>query len=60
VWRLAHSERDRRLIDALMLGGRTKEVSRLFGLSPGRISQKRRQFLEDWTRFCGEPWEECP
>ena len=60
VWRLTHSERDRRLIDALMLGGRTKEVSRLFGLSQGRISQKRRQFLQDWRRFCGEPWEECP
>jgi hypothetical protein len=55
AWRLTHSDRDRRLIDALMLGGRTKEVSRLFGLSQGRISQKRRQFLQDWTRFCGEP-----
>jgi hypothetical protein len=55
AWRLTHSDRDRRLIDTLMLGGRTKEVSRLFGLSPGRISQKRRQFLEDWRRFCGEP-----
>jgi hypothetical protein len=57
AWRLTHSERDRRLIDTLMLGGRTKEVSRLFGLSAGRISQKRRQFLEDWKKFCGEPME---
>ena len=57
VWRLTHSEHDRRLIDTLMLGGRTKEVSRLFGLSQGRISQKRRQFLADWRRFCGEPVE---
>jgi hypothetical protein len=57
AWRLTHGERDRRLIDTLMLGERTKEVSRLFGLSQGRISQKRRQFLEDWTRFCGEPLE---
>ena len=57
AWRLTHSERDRRLIDTLMLGGRTKDVSRLFGLSPGRISQKRRQFLQDWTRFCGEAAE---
>jgi hypothetical protein len=57
AWRLTHSERDRRLIDTLMLGGRTKEVSRLFGLSPGRISQKRRQFLQDWRRFCGEAGE---
>ena len=40
-----------------MLGGRTQEVSRLFGLSQGRISQKRRQLMEDWRRFCGEPVE---
>jgi hypothetical protein len=57
AWRLTHSDRDRRLIDTLMLGGRTKEVSRLFGLSQGRISQKRRQFMDDWRRFCGEPVE---
>jgi hypothetical protein len=57
AWRLTHSDRDRRLIDTLMLGGRTKEVSRLFGLSQGRISQKRRQLMEDWRRFCGEPVE---
>ena len=54
AWRLTHWERDRRLIDTLMLGERTKEVSRLFGLSQGRISQKRRQFMEDWRRFCGD------
>jgi hypothetical protein len=60
AWRLTHWERDRRLIDTLMLGERTKDVSRLFGLSQGRVSQKRRQFLEDWRRFCGEPVEVCP
>jgi len=55
AWRLTHSERDRRLIDTLMVGGRTKEVSRLFGLSQGRISQKRRYFLEAWARFTADP-----
>jgi hypothetical protein len=38
-----------------MLGERTKEVSRKFGLSQGRISQKRRFFLEDWRRFTADP-----
>ena len=57
AWRLTHSERDRRLIDTLMVGGRTKEVSRLFGLSQGRISQKRRCFMEDWARFTADPGE---
>jgi hypothetical protein len=54
VWRCTRSERDRRVIDALMAGGRTKDVSRQFGLSPGRVSQLRRDFLEDWRRFTDE------
>ena len=57
AWRLAHAERDRRLIDHLMLGGRTLEVSRAFGLSPARISQKRREFHDSWQAFCGEAEE---
>ena len=55
AWRLAHCERDRRLIDLLLLGERTKDVSREFGLSQGRISQKRRALHDDWRRFHGEP-----
>jgi hypothetical protein len=54
VWRCTRSERDRRVIDALLAGGRTRDVSRQFGLSPGRVSQLRRDFLEDWRRFTGE------
>jgi hypothetical protein len=54
LWRGTRSERDRRVIDALMAGGRTKDVSRRFGLSPGRVSQLRRDFLEDWRRFIDE------
>jgi hypothetical protein len=54
VWRCTRSERDRRVIDALMAGGRTRDVSQRFGLSPGRVSQLRRDFLEDWRRFIDE------
>jgi hypothetical protein len=54
AWRASRSERDRRLIDDLMLGERTGAVARGFGLSPGRVSQLRREFHEDWARFCGE------
>ena len=53
LWRCTRSERDRRVIDALMAGGRTRDVSQKFGLSPGRVSQLRRDFLEDWRRFIG-------
>ena len=51
AWRLTRCERDRRLIDALMVGERTKDVSRRFGLSEGRVSQNRREFLDDWHLY---------
>ena len=47
-------ERDRRLIEALGLGERTLALADQFGLTPGRISQKRRQYHDDWERFCGD------
>jgi hypothetical protein len=31
-----------------------EDVSQKFGLSPGRVSQPRRDFLEDWRRFTEE------
>jgi hypothetical protein len=52
-WLGTRSERDRRLAEDLMTGERTLDVSSKFGLSPGRISQLRRTFHEDWQRVCG-------
>ena len=54
-WRRTRTDRDRRVIDHLMVGERTLDVSQRYGLSPGRISQMRREFRQDWMRFCGEP-----
>ena len=54
AWRLTRAERDRRLLDDLMLGERTLDVAGKYGLSPGRVSQLRREFLLDWKRFCGD------
>jgi hypothetical protein len=54
VWRLRRCERDRRLIDDLMVGERTLDVARRYGLTPARISQLRRDFHEDWLAFCSE------
>jgi hypothetical protein len=54
AWRATRTARDRRIVDRLMLGDRTTEVSRKFGLSPGRISQLRREFHADWCKFCEE------
>jgi hypothetical protein len=55
AWRATHTERDRGIIDALLVGGRTLEVAGKYGLSPGRVSQLRREFLTDWRRYCDEP-----
>lgn len=55
LWRRTRARRERRLLDDLMQGEKTKDVARKYGLSPARISQLRRQFHGDWQRFCGEP-----
>jgi len=52
AWLATRSERDQRVIRALMAGDRTGEVSRKYVLRPARVSQLRREFQRDWTRFC--------
>jgi hypothetical protein len=54
AWRRTRSERDRTIMNALMMGERPRDISRRHGLSPGRISQLRRDFQEDWSRFCAD------
>lgn len=51
AWRRTRCQRDRRLIDALMAGERTLDVAARYGLSPGRVSQLRRELHDDWQRF---------
>jgi hypothetical protein len=55
AWRAGRTERDRRVLDDLMLGERTSDVAGKHGLSPGRVSQLRREFSTDWRRFISEP-----
>ena len=55
AWMQTQTERDRRIIDDLMAGERTFEVSRKYGLSAARISQLRRQLHDDWEVFCAAP-----
>lgn len=59
AWCNTLTERDRRLIEELMLGERTSIVARRFGLTPGRISQRRREFHADWQRFTGDAPKPC-
>jgi hypothetical protein len=53
AWRRTRTERDRRLMVDLMVGERTSHVSREYGITAGRVSQLRREFHDDWLRFCG-------
>jgi hypothetical protein len=57
-WRATRSDRDRQLIDDLMIGGRTGEVARKHSLTPARVAQLRREFYEDWEKFCASPAED--
>lgn len=51
-WLTTRTERDRRLIERMGLGERTNHLSHQFSISPGRVSQLRREFHDDWNRFC--------
>src|SRR5262249_28134225 len=55
----SRTERDRLVIGDLMLGERTLDVADRYGLSPARVSQLRREFMEDWRNFC-EPEDGFP
>jgi hypothetical protein len=54
AWLAAQSGRHRRIILDLMAGEGTAEVSRRHGTTPGRISQLRRAYRQDWQAFIGE------
>jgi hypothetical protein len=53
AWLTTRTDRDRRLIEDLMVGERTCVVARKFGLSPARVSQLRQEYHQDWERYCG-------
>jgi hypothetical protein len=54
AWLQTLTARERRLIKAMARNERTKDLSRQFELSPGRISQLRREFAQGWKRFIGD------
>jgi hypothetical protein len=51
AWLDTHSDRNRSLIKEMMLSRGTNELARRFRLTPGRVSQMRQQFEEDWALF---------
>lgn len=53
AWLARLSRRDRRIAESLALGNSTGAVARRFRISPGRVSQLRREFYDSWQAFCG-------
>jgi hypothetical protein len=53
-WLATRTERDRRVVEDLALGHRTRDVAQKYGMSAGRVSQPREQFRRDWRRFVGQ------
>jgi hypothetical protein len=54
AWLACLRPRDRKIAKALAVGNSTGEVATTFGVSPGRISQVRRELYLSWTAFHGE------
>jgi hypothetical protein len=54
AWLDTLSERDQSITQDLMIGERTMDVAGKYRLTPGRISQLRRELFLDWQAFCNE------
>ena len=50
-WLTLQNNRNRRIAEALALGHSTGQVARRFKISPGRISQLRRELYRSWQEF---------
>ncbi|MFO0931045.1 MAG: hypothetical protein U0736_29105 [Gemmataceae bacterium] len=55
LWLSRLGDRNRRIARDMALDLGTKELAVRHRVSPGRISQLRREFHSGWRRFCGEP-----
>jgi hypothetical protein len=54
LWLSTLGDRNRRIAEDMMLGERTLDLAGRHGISPARVSQLRREFRQDWKRFCGD------
>src|SRR5262249_40435803 len=53
-WLAGLAARDRHAVQDLALGHRTEVVARKYGVTPGAVSHRRRDFHRAWQRFQGE------
>ena len=55
AWLQRLSGRDRGMAEEMARGETTRDLASRFGVSPGRVSQLRRDFREDWRGFVRAP-----
>jgi hypothetical protein len=53
-WLTTRTDRDRRIIADMVNDHGTGAIARRIGTTPGRVSQLRREYQQDWTRFVDE------
>jgi hypothetical protein len=54
AWLSSLTTRERKIVRAMARNERTRDLSHQFDVSPGRISQLRRDFALSWRKFCAE------
>lgn len=59
AWLLTRTDRDRRIIEMMALNHRTLDIADKFGMTPGRVSQLRREYHDDWERFTNVPEQDA-
>ena len=57
AWLATLGSRNKSIAQDMALGHRTRELADTYGLSPGRVSQLRREFQDAWERFIADPAE---
>ena len=50
-WKRTFDGKKLEILEALEVGGTTKETAREFGVTPGRVSQLRREYETSWRQF---------
>jgi hypothetical protein len=57
AWLESLGNRNKSIAQDMALGHRTRELADTYGLSPGRVSQLRREFQQAWEQFTADPAE---
>jgi DNA-binding NarL/FixJ family response regulator len=60
VWLKNLSARNRQIAKALAVGHTTGDVAKRFRVTPGRVSQLRREMYQSWNEFQNETTDDAP